>query len=780
MPMAMPIAMEDEVGLRSVWAKSAPDGGAGESLIQHTYRVVDAFAQLARRYPGLPERVQQPRLWHRVFWACWLHDLGKAARSFQACLRPGGKRWHHRHEVLSLAFLPCLCQPESEDFPWIAAGIASHHKDAPEILRRLYNPALSPYDWGADQLASELDDQTWRELLEWTVDVVPGILIDSGLEHLGIVRLPVEPRPLPSLQAIPELLADALRAYGRLWKDLTKLPADHVQNRAAIVLRGLVVQADHLASAHAPRLDEAVLPDAPSMLSRLNLTPASLFSHQRVAASHCGSVVFSAPTGSGKTEAALLWARKQQDVAGGPRTVVFLLPYQASLNAMARRLQDLLQRDIALVHAKSLQATYRFLLDQGSQPEEAEKLARAHDNFGRLNKPAIRVTTPYQLLKAAYRMTGYEALWTSLADSLIILDETHAYEPERLGLLLEFLGELTTKWNARVCAMTATMPSWLRRLLSEAVSADQIPPDPELFRRFARHRVEVLEGDILAATVLDLARSEFRAGRSVLLAANTVGVAQQVYEALQGSLPDDARCLLHSRFTVADRLKKEAVILEKLDPKRVSPRPMVVVATQVIEVSLNLDFDTIITEPAPLEALVQRFGRVNRAGRKGVVPLRVLTQSLRDKKIYYPDLTDRGLSILRQQAGNTLDEQEVSRWLDRVYEGELEAKWIATIHQNRREFRAGCLASLRAFESDDALEDAFDRLFQGTEVVPRSMLDQYRSLREGSSLEAGQLLVPISWQHVQRHRDKFLRDVDLGIMVADFPYESEYGLRLSR
>jgi CRISPR-associated endonuclease/helicase Cas3 len=765
--------------LRSVWAKSGASGAEGETLTLHTCRVVGAFMQLTRRYGTLPQIVEQPRLWHRAFWACWLHDFGKAARSFQKCLQPGGKRWNHRHEVLSLAFVPCFFKPTDEDFPWIAAAIASHHRDAPRILNDLYNQQLAPCDWGADQFAGELAEETWCALLQWTASTVPQKLIGLGLAKSGVRILSAAGETFPSSREIPELVADGLRAYWKLWKKLRKLPADDVPNRAAIALRGLVIQSDHLASAHAPSPDDASLPNRQTLLTSLRLSEEQLFSHQKLVGSHRGSVVFSAPTGSGKTEAALFWAREQQETGPARQPVVFLLPYQASLNAMARRLEKVLQRDVALIHAKSLQAIYGALLDQGYASGEAEKVAREDDNFARLNKPAIRVTTPYQLLKAAYRLRGYEALWTSLAGSLLVLDETHAYEPERLGLLLELLAELTFKWNTRVCAMTATMPSWLKRLLSEAVRADQIPPDTELFKRFARHRIQIVEGNLLAGSVLQLARDEFEEGRSVLLAANTVATAQRVYDALRCSLPEEGRLLLHSRFTVVDRLSKESKILARLAPKQSCASPMVAVATQVVEVSLNLDFDTIISEPAPLEALVQRFGRVNRAREKGVVPVRVLTEGLHDDKIYDRELIARALSILRNNAGTVLDEQKVSEWLDCVYKGELEDRWLSRIDQNRQEFRTSCLASLRAFESDDGLEEIFDRLFQGTEVLPECKISEYCQLKEKSALEAGQLLVPTSWVHLQRHSGKFFRDVALGVTVASFPYDAEYGLRLN-
>jgi CRISPR-associated endonuclease/helicase Cas3 len=773
----MDLTATHEQGLRGIWAKSAPEGQQGESLIEHTCAVVGALTQIARRYPALTQHVCEPRLWHRAFWSCWFHDLGKSARGFQAALRPGGQRWRHRHEVLSLAFLGSFCRPESDDFRWIAAGIASHHKDAPIILEELYNPRLDPCDWGRQELVSEIECDTWQAILEWT-DHSASLKIDE----LGLRDFGVEPLCLANTAAreeLPTLLSAGLTSYLGFWRELKRLPAQDHRNQSALALRGIVVLADHLASAHAPALDGSRLPDKGALLSRLGLTGRDLFPHQNSAAQCRGSIVLSAPTGSGKTEAALFWAQNQQIDDETGRTLVFLLPYQASLNAMRSRLADLLSRDVALVHAKSLQAIYRTLMDRGYSEKDAERLAREDNNFGRLNKPAIRVSTPYQLLKAAYRLKGYEGVWASLSDSLLVLDEVHAYEPARLGLLFELLSELVSRWNVKVCAMTATMPSWLRQRLSEVLSASEISPDPGLFQRFARHRIEILDGDLLDPRICQLALREFEVGRSVLLAANTVGIAQRLYDSLRAVLPAEARLLLHSRFAVGDRLQKEGALLKRLSPtSHEQAAATIAVATQVVEVSLNLDFDTIITEPAPLEALVQRFGRVNRARRKGIVPVRVLTKSLNDTKIYDPELIAKSLAILRQNQGSVLDEWKVSEWLDKVYEGELERRWTQEIERNRTEFRLSCLDSLRAFETDDALEEHFDSLFQGTEVLPISDVDRYCRLKEDSVLEAAKLLVPISWHHVQRHRGKFSWNEGLRVRTADFPYDPEYGLRV--
>jgi len=96
--------------LNDIWAKSPVDKAApGETLAHHTWTVLTRLSELARLRPDLPEQVSIPHLWHLIFWAGFLHDWGKSARGFQALLRGNIRRWPHRHEVLSLAFVPFLC-----------------------------------------------------------------------------------------------------------------------------------------------------------------------------------------------------------------------------------------------------------------------------------------------------------------------------------------------------------------------------------------------------------------------------------------------------------------------------------------------------------------------------------------------------------------------------------------------------------------------------------------------------------------------------------------------
>ncbi len=786
-------------GLDSVWAKSpAPGQPRGETLAEHTWNLLARLADLARLRPNLPARASLPRLWLLLARAAWIHDWGKAARGFQAMLR-GGRTWPHRHEVLSLLWVDwCARDLDAGEATWLAAAVASHHKDADELLN-LYPLGLAEEDDPVTELVAEVDPVILQALWRWQHDGAARWVEELGLADLGIAI----PPPPPWEDALARVQREGvrrvhhwLRRYHRLVDDLGSEPMP-LTVMANFLLRGYLLQADHTASAH---VHLAASPDwrREHVLRACALAEGDLYEHQRIAGATRGSAILMAPTGSGKTEAALLWAACQVQAGEGVPRLFYTLPYQASMNAMYDRLLPIFPELVGLVHSRAALALYRRFMDQAYSPQEATRLARSLRELARLHVQPVRVFSPYQMLKAAYQLKGHEAMWADYAQGVFVFDEIHAYEPERLAMILEMVAHLRERWGARFLVMSATLPAPVReRVMAALGDAACITAAPELFQAFTRHQPYLSPGELLDEENLAMVVDAWQAGASVLVTCNTVARAQAVYQALREHAPwagEDELILVHGRFNGRDRLAKERRIVAATAlgqrPQRMAAfvtrpavagkeRPVLVVSTQVVEVSLNIDMDILFSDPAPLEALIQRFGRVNRRRRVSLAPVYVFQQPDDGLRVYDPALVRAALDILADQAGRPLDEAQVQGWLDAIYTGEALARWEARYARTAAEFREAFLDTARPYRSDPALERAFERLFDGLEVLPKGLVDEYQAFLEADDpLGASQLLVPIRWgqYHALANEGRILPPGGDLPYVVDAYYDAEIGL----
>lgn len=789
-----PLHWPDELD-KIAWAKSAAlgEGDRPETLATHTWLVLQRLNEFIRLRPALPAELNLPRLWHILYWAAFLHDFGKAAAGFQARLR-GGPKWPHRHEVLSLTFVDWIAAdftPVEQE--WLVAAIVSHHKDMSEI-QRLYPP---PDDLSDNQLISrvaELTDAMLTTLWDWLATCAADWLNALQLDELGVQPVAI----VPKLQAVAAIQQQGaariyhwLKIYRRFVKQLNK-SKDRPLIVGTLTLRGYLMNADHSASAHFGGLPVVTF-NQEQILNSRRLEWADLYHHQQQAAQTNGSVLLTAPTGSGKTEAALLWAARQlADNQQTPR-LFYTLPYQASMNAMKLRLNETFGDEmVGLQHGRALLAYYRMLLDDAADddvsPAKAAWQARQARNMADLNYPPVRVFSPYQMLKGPYRLRGYEKLLSDYHHALFVFDEIHAYEADRLAIILATINYLRHNFQARFMVMSATFPQIIKAPLREALGITptaEVEADQALFEkeRFQRHRLQLLDGELLDS--LEQIAQTAQSGRSVLVACNLVARAQIAFDALRpelGQVGIEVR-LLHGRFNMRDRSILEKIVRERVSAAVTGQPPLVLVATQAVEVSLDIDFDTIYSEPAPLEALVQRFGRVNRRGRKGIATVYVFREWDRtgQRRVYDEVLVEKTLEILERENGRPINEQKIGGWLDEIYQGEIANQWQEKFEQAKTEFEAACLASLQAFEASRNLEELFYQAFDGTEVLPACLQNEYETLKETDFIRASELLVPIRYGrlHQLRSANRVLTDKGEWPIIVDVPYDDEMGLDFS-
>ncbi len=782
--------------LSHILAKSPNPGG--ETLMEHTYAVLHRLEDLRRIHPTLENIAQTPHVWKMLVWACFLHDMGKAAAGFQAMLaEPRKNRWGHRHEALSLVMFDWVAQSFSEEEQYgIIAAILSHHLDQKDLHKKYFLVDIDEPD-PLTPMVTDLAESAAEAIWRWIADVASAQLQIPGMEEIAepITLLPLQEAMLSLKTNGTARVRFWLERYHRWVRKLTNnMSLD--QKIMPILLRGMTTTADHLASSHlAPRMP-VIQGIGLEYLQRCIPEGNSPYTHQ-TSAIMCAasSAILIAPTGSGKTETAMAWA-----LGDGSQIIpriFYTLPYQASMNAMYDRLKHskviFTEEMIGLQHSRALQALYQQFALEGTNYKNAAARAAIEKNINRLHARPVKILSPYQMLKIPFQIKGFEAMLTDYANAACILDEVHAYEPNRLAMFVETMRFLHKSLQTRFFIMSATMPTFLQNLFQETLhisESQKIRATRALFAQFRRHRLQLCDGD-LQTTGIEFIAQDYHQGKSVLACSNTIKGAQQARASLiQAGVPAENVLLIHGRYIVRDRLHKEQAITE-LCGINAPHHNIVVVATQVVEVSLNIDLDTIYTDPAPLEALLQRFGRVNRIGVKGVVPVHVFRQPDNGQGVYgrRKKNEEQGrivrvtLEELEKHNGEEIDEAQIQDWLDHIYADPLIMQQWQEEYQHTSSAIQDILGKMQPFNSDGQLEDEFDELFDSVEVVPKCFEEQYLTLMaKDEYLEACQYLVSISRlkYYINKRKGKVAptdsHQNEHSRWIINLPYDEQNGL----
>ena len=305
------------------------------------------------------------------------------------------------------------------------------------------------------------------------------------------------------------------------------------------------------------------------------------------------NLLIRAPTGWGKTAASLSYA------IGKGSKIIYVLPTITSI----KNFYD----DLCTFFGKENVGEFFYYAD-------VEVMKREESDFRELmfssyfTQPVI-ITTLDQLLLTFLQVGKYFLKRPHLRNSVIILDEVHTFSQNMLYILSYFLERFSKVYNLRLCIMSATFPSILREHFENLLGRVEKLWLNEEFKNRKRIMYRLEEKDVLDVVedIIEIYKSNRKPFRMAIVC-NTVEKSQKVFEKLQSLTSEVNTELLHSRFIYKHRCEKE----DRINNWIRGGESFILVATQVIEVSLDISFDFMVTECAPLEALVQRFGRVNR------------------------------------------------------------------------------------------------------------------------------------------------------------------------
>ena len=304
-----------------------------------------------------------------------------------------------------------------------------------------------------------------------------------------------------------------------------------------------------------------------------------------------------APTGWGKTAASLSYA-----VVKGSR-IIYVLPTITSIKSF--------YDDLCTFFGKENVGEFFYYADvEAVRKEESDLRELMFSSY--FAQPVI-ITTLDQLLLTFLQVGKYFLKRPHLRNSVIILDEIHTFSQNMLYILSYFLEKFSEIYNLKLCIMSATFPSVLKDHFENLLEKVEKLWLNEEFKNRRRVMFRLEEKDIfdVVEEIVEIYRASRKPFRMAIVC-NTVEKSQKVFEKLQNLLSRSNLKLnvelLHSRFIYKHRCEKEDRINRWIREKK----SFILVSTQVIEVSLDISFDFRVTECAPLEALIQRFGRVNR------------------------------------------------------------------------------------------------------------------------------------------------------------------------
>jgi CRISPR-associated endonuclease/helicase Cas3 len=629
--------------VRSLWAKSGEP--QGHSLLAHMLDVAAVAEVLLEREPAQTRRIAAHSLdvssqdaGRCIGALVGLHDFGKSIPGFQAKWQPGRDAdqkaglpfsaasqlvTNHslasapllREHLLALGFAPAWVQG-------VLQAISAHHGynfgrremfaatpscegaawcDARTLLFEAYWRTLAPAGIvGAEDLT--LPTVEWLAGLTSVSDWIgsnlewfpPAERADSLKSHFDISK---------------NLASHALDTLG--WPKYRSLLASScsvdqliqriVQGTNAVSARPLQIEGDRL-------------------LSEVN-GPALL--------------LVEAPMGEGKTELAFL-AHLRLQATNQHRGLYVALPTQATGNALFERALTFLRSfaedaplDIQLVHGGvRTEDQVQHLRGIYGEPGDSISSSAWFSQRRRGMLSPYGVGTIDQALFASLNVKHHFVRLWGLANRVVVLDEVHAYDTYTSGLIGSLLRWLKAL-DCSVVLMTATLPEKLRNALLQAWGVD-IHTVPNLsYPRLLLADAQGVRGSTFSSREMPQVRliangedEKSLASRALeclkgdgcgAVIVNTVQRAQSVYSQLKAQVGDDVTMVLfHARFPADERSAREDAVLKIFGKGGERPRKALLIATQVAEQSLDIDFDFLITDLAPVDLVLQRAGRLHR------------------------------------------------------------------------------------------------------------------------------------------------------------------------
>lgn len=586
------------------YAKSEPK----VTLKQHTEDVVRNFNQFLTLYPNKFTKEEQ----ELILLACEYHDYGKVNTLFQEYMNTGRKpqKWL-QHGFFSACFV-----------------------DKKGLLERFGNELGKKY---YSALITAIFYHHTRENIYRT---------ESQAEFRNDYEEYVKENAQKYLQKEIEFhfdFSDLLFDYPCLNPKILDLKTWILYSK----IKGMLNRCDYSASANDNSIEENVLERGKSIADIVQNRYPELRKSQQFALEHRESnIVLIAPTGSGKTEAALLWIGKEKGF--------YTLPLKVASTAIYHRIKDAKYyhyEKVSLLHSDALD----LLVDENRKEDNTViSIYEDYQRMKRLSYP-LTICTVDQIFKFPFKSLGQEQFLATLSYSKVVIDEIQMYSSRILACLLVGLSILVQA-GGKFMIITATFPDLFANLLRRIVGEQHyVIENCVSENEILRHRIYYQEADFDYEKIIASAKN-----KKVLVICNQIRKAIQVYQTLKDINPELTKGLLHSHFIKKDRNVLEKQILE-FDQNGIW------VTSPIVEASLDIDFDELHTEMCSADSLLQRFGRCYRKRVYDKEEPNIFIYETGNSYIYDTDIYHRSIEKLMPYQNKLLSEKEKLYYLNEVY-----------------------------------------------------------------------------------------------------------------